>query len=296
MAEFEYGIRPDGFRLPDATHVGAVVLQVSDLERSRTFYRDVLGFTELSAASDHVKFGADRTLLIELHAGAKEPLRTRRLGLYHFAILLPDRAALGRVLEHLVHNGIQPGAADHLVSEALYLNDPDGLGIEIYRDRPRNEWTAVQRQLNMSTDPLDFDAVLAEGRGEAWTGMPAGTVIGHVHLHVGDIEQARAFYHQAIGLDVMVWTYPGALFLAAGGYHHHLGTNIWAGPQATAPAPDEPQLLEWQLVLPEDGAVMAVAGNAASRGYAVTQEGESVLVRDPWGTAVRLRGPDTDRV
>src|SRR5690606_12419673 len=169
----------------------------------------------------------------------------------------PDRAALGRILEHLVRNGIQPGAADHLVSEALYINDPDGLGIEIYRDRPRTEWTAVQRQLNMSTDPLDFEAVMAEARGEAWAGMPGGTVIGHVHLHVGDIEQARAFYHDAIGLDVMVWTYPGALFLAAGGYHHHLGTNIWAGPQATAPEPDEPQLLEWQLVLPEDGAVMA---------------------------------------
>lgn len=288
MVEGEYGIRPAGYRLPDATHVGAVILQVSDLERSRTFYRDVLGFTELAAASDQVKFGAGNTPLIELHAGANVPLRARRLGLYHFAILLPDRAALGRILEHLVRNGIQPGAADHLVSEALYINDPDGLGIEIYRDRPRTEWTAVQRQLNMSTDPLDFEAVMAEARGEAWAGMPGGTVIGHVHLHVGDIEQARAFYHDAIGLDVMVWTYPGALFLAAGGYHHHLGTNIWAGPRATAPAPDEPQLLEWQLVLPDVDAVMAAAGNVASRGYAVTQEGESVVVADPWGTRVRL--------
>jgi catechol 2,3-dioxygenase len=120
--------------------------------------------------------------------------------------------------------------------------------------------------------------------------MPDGTVIGHVHLHVGDIDQARAFYHEAVGLDVIVWSYPGALFLAAGGYHHHLGTNTWAGPRATAPTPDEPQLVEWELWLPSGEAVMAAANNIAAKGFGVAPEevGGSV-VRDPWGTAVRLR-------
>jgi catechol 2,3-dioxygenase len=142
----------------------------------------------------------------------------------------------------------------------------------------------------MATEPLDLDAVLAEGRGDAWSGMPDGTVIGHVHLHVGDIDQARAFYHEAVGLDVIVWSYPGALFLAAGGYHHHLGTNTWAGPRATAPTPDEPQLVEWELWLPSGEAVMAAANNIAAKGFGVAPEevGGSV-VRDPWGTAVRLR-------
>ncbi|HET9439651.1 MAG TPA: VOC family protein [Longimicrobiales bacterium] len=289
MNRESYGIRPEGYRLPDETHVGAVVLQVSDLERSTAFYRDLLGFQELRSDAHRVQLGAGGAALVELRAGAKAPLQARRLGLYHFAILLPDRAALGRVLEHLVRHGIHPGASDHLVSEALYLSDPDGLGIEIYRDRPRGEWTATGRQVNMATEPLDFDAVLAEGGGVAWGGMPDGTTIGHVHLHVGDIDSARAFYHGALGFDVMVWNYPGALFLAAGGYHHHLGTNTWAGPQATAPQPQEPQLLQWQLVLPGAPALAEAADHIAGQNYAVTPEeiGGSIA-QDPWGTAVHL--------
>ncbi|HEY0674345.1 MAG TPA: VOC family protein [Longimicrobiales bacterium] len=284
-----YGIRPEGYRLPEETHIGAVVLQVSDLERSTAFYRDLLGFRELRSDAQRVQLGVGNVVLIELRSGANAPLQARRLGLYHFAILLPDRAALGRVLEHLVRNGVHPGASDHLVSEALYLSDPDGLGIEIYRDRPRSQWTATGRQLNMASEPLDFDAVLAEGAGAAWTGMPDGTTIGHVHLHVGDMDSARAFYHGALGFDVMVWSYPGALFLAAGGYHHHLGTNTWAGPQATAPHAHEPQLLQWQLVLPGPQAVAEAADHIAAQNYAVTPEeiGGSIA-QDPWGTAVHL--------
>jgi catechol 2,3-dioxygenase len=198
------------------------------------------------------------------------------------------------VLEHLVRNGVQPGASDHLVSEALYLSDPDGLGIEIYRDRGREEWSVTNRQLDMATDPLDFDAVLAAGGGQAWRGMPSHTVIGHVHLDVGDIEQARSFYHEAVGLDVMVWSYPGALFLAAGGYHHHLGTNTWAGPRATPPQHDEPRLLQWELVVPDARAVAEAASNIAAQGFAATPEepGGSIAL-DPWGTALHIvAGPD----
>jgi NAD+-dependent protein deacetylase sirtuin 4 len=151
-----------------------------------------------------------------------------RGGLYHFAILLPDRAALGRLVAHLAREGVRVGAADHLVSEALYLQDPDGLGIEVYADRPRSEWRHRDRQLLMATDPLDLPELARSAGAEPWTGAPAGTRLGHVHLHVGDIHRAAEFYHAALGFDRMVWSYPGALFLAAGGYHHHLGVNTWA--------------------------------------------------------------------
>jgi catechol 2,3-dioxygenase len=284
-----YGIRPSGYRLPDSTHVGSVTLQVTNLERSVAFYRDVLGFRELRSAPDRVELGVDDRPLVVLRPGADGPLRTRRLGLYHFAILLPDRAALGRALTQLVVSGIQPGASDHLVSEALYLSDPDGLGIEIYRDRPRPEWRATGQQLNMATEPLDFDGVVQASGGQPWSGMPSGTTIGHVHLHVGDIEMAKAFYHDAVGLDLMVWSYPGALFLSAGGYHHHLGTNTWAGPGATPPQTNEPHLVEWELVLPSPADVADAAANIAARQFAATPEepGGSVA-NDPWGTAVVL--------
>jgi catechol 2,3-dioxygenase len=289
MTDADYGIKPEGYRLPEQTHIGAVTLQVSDIERSLVFYRDFLGFSEIARDATAIKLGVDGRPLVVLRSGANGPLRQRRLGLYHFAILLPERAALGRALEHLVSSGLQPGASDHLVSEALYISDPDGLGIEIYRDRPRAEWKATGRQLNMATDPLDFDSVIAAGDGQAWQGMPSGTIIGHVHLHVGDIETAKAFYHNAVGLDVMVWSYPGALFLAAGGYHHHLGTNTWAGARATAPESNEPQLLAWQLILPAPTDVAAAAANITSQGFAATPEepGGSVAT-DPWGTALQL--------
>ena len=285
----DYGIQPAGYRLPDSTHIGAVTLQVSDLTRSAEFYGRFLGFQEMERTADRLALGVDGRVLVELRAGAAGPLRARRLGLYHFAILLPDRAALGSALEHLVRNGITPGASDHLVSEALYISDPDGLGIEIYRDRPREEWRVVQRQLEMATEPLDFDAVLTAADGKPWGGMPSGTVIGHVHLHVGAIEEAKAFYHEALGLDVMVWSYPGALFLSAGGYHHHLGTNTWAGAHATAPERTEPQLLKWQLVLPDAGAVSEAARNISQAGFAVSpEEPGGSIAEDPWGVALQL--------
>jgi catechol 2,3-dioxygenase len=284
-----YGVAPAGYRLPATTHVGTVLLQVTDLERSLVYYRDLLGFAELSSNGQGAVLGVDRTPILELRSGAKSAMRGRRLGLYHFAILLPDRAALGRVLEHLVRNGVHPGASDHLVSEALYINDPDGLGIEIYRDRARSEWSANGKQLKMATEPLDFEGVLEAADGKSWSGMPAGTTIGHVHLHVGDIEAAKAFYHDALGFDLIVWSYPGALFLSAGGYHHHLGTNTWAGPRATAAEPDEPQLLRWQLVLPSATDVADAASHIAAKNFAVTpEEPGGSIANDPWGTAVQL--------
>ena len=250
------GIVPAGYRLPAELRLGEVRLQIADLARSLDYYQRVLGMRVLERDRTTATLGAhdDSTPLVRLHERpGVAPVPQRGLvGLYHFAILLPDRAALGRFVQHLAEIGARAGASDHLVSEALYLRDPDGLGIEVYADRPRSEWRAVDRQITMATEPLDLADVVAAAKGEKWTGMPRGTRMGHVHLHVGDIERASAFYHAALGLDRMVWSYPGALFLAAGGYHHHLGLNTWAGANARSATDDDARLLEWRIVLPRD--------------------------------------------
>lgn len=279
-----YGEAPAGYRLPSMLRLGPVRLQVSQLERSQQWYQQVLGLSELRRETDVVHLGvagATEPLVVLEHRPGTIPVRPgSRLGLYHFAILLPDRPSLGRFVQHLARLGVRAGASDHLVSEALYLQDPDGLGIEVYRDRPRTEWQRIGRELMMATDPLDFPAVVASAAGEPFAGLPPGTVMGHLHLHVGDLSRAAQFYSHALGFDRMVWRYPGALFLGAGGYHHHLGVNTWAE-SAPSPAAREAQMLEWTIMVPSPTEVLASL-NAA--GY-TAQDG---LVRDPWGTSLRL--------
>jgi catechol 2,3-dioxygenase len=284
-----YGIAPPGFRLPEETHAGTVRLQVSDLARSLVYYQQVIGLQVRTATPDAAILGStgDDRPLVALHARpGVAPARRGAFGLYHFAILLPDRAALGRFAAHVGALGVRVGMADHLVSEALYLWDPDGLGIEVYADRPRETWRHRDRELVMTTDPLGLDDVIAAAGGRPWEGMPAGTTIGHVHLRVGSLDEADAFYHRALGFDRMVWSYPGALFLAAGGYHHHLGTNTWApGPRA---GEDEARLLDWELVLPDDRSVAAAAESLRAAAYVTERSGDAWTAADPWGTRLRL--------
>ena len=292
-----YGRPPTGGRLPDALRLGPVRLQVADLGRSLSYYQRTLGLSIQRHAGSGAQLGPHGAehALVELveRVGARPAPRRGRLGLFHFAIVLPDRPSLGRFLTHLSDLDVQAGAADHLVSEALYLQDPDGLGIEIYADRPRSTWRRVGRELMMATDPLDAPGIVASAGDTAWAGMPADANMGHVHLHVGDLTRAAEFYAEALGFDRTVWEYPGALFLGAGGYHHHVGTNTWAGPGATPAPEDEAQLLEWTAELPDAASVAGVAGRLASRGYEVdpgTDAGVPGLVtRDPWGTPLRIR-------
>ena len=289
-----YGVRPPDFRLPPSTRIHSVTLQVSDLARSREFYEHTLGFRVLGQSASRLMLGAhgSEEPLIELRErrGASTSMRRKSLGLYHVAILLPTRAALGRFLRHLGQHGVRAGAGDHFVSEALYLQDPDDLGIEVYADRPQAAWTRRGRELVMGTDALDMRDLMAAGGSDPWSGMPAGTTIGHVHLHVGDIDTGSRFYADAVGFDRMVWSYPGALFMAAGGYHHHLGTNIWAGAGAQPAAADDPQLLEWTIHVPTRDAVAAAAASIANAGHvAESADGDaSIVTRDPWGTALRI--------
>ncbi len=298
-----YGIAPPAYRLPAATRLGAVRLQVADLTRSLEWYRRVLGLESLDRELRHhepregsrpvARLGVSGTgaPLVELHEhpGAAPVPRRARLGLYHYAILLPDRPALGRFLRHLSEIGERAGMSDHFVSEALYLTDPDGLGIEVYADRPRGAWRHEDRQLTMTTIPLDVEDVLRAAGDERWSGMPSGTVLGHVHLFVGDLERAAAFYHAGLGLDKTVWSYPGALFLSAGGYHHHLGINTWA--TGAVPAePDEARLLEWEVVVPSPRDAAEAIASVAAAGGVVDHSADGGVARDPWGTAVRVRG------
>jgi catechol 2,3-dioxygenase len=293
-----YGEAPPGTRLPAATRLGPVRLDIADLARSLDFYTGTLGLRVVERDAERALLAAQRdatndadTPLVELRErrGARPAPNRGRLGLYHFAILLPDRAALGRFVRHLADIGARAGAGDHLVSEAFYLQDPDNLGIEIYADRPRSTWRRVGRELMMATDPVDA-ADLVRAAGETrWDGMPAGTVMGHVHLHVGDMERAAAFYSEALGFDRTVWSYPGALFLSAGGYHHHLGANTWAGTGARPAGEGDARLAEWTIELPDAASVQRVAESLEQAGHPAERDGADVVTRDPWGTQVRLR-------
>ncbi|QJR38340.1 VOC family protein [Gemmatimonas groenlandica] len=287
-----YGRPPAGYRLPAATRLGTVELQVSNLARSLEYYQLLLGLAVVAqdeATASLAGVGATEPIVILREVPGTRPVAPgSRLGLYHFAILLPDRPAMGRFITHLSEIGARAGSSDHLVSEALYLQDPDGLGIEVYVDRPRDRWRRVDQELMMATDPLDMADLVRVANGAPWTGMPSDTVMGHVHLHVGDLDAADAFYSEGLGFDRMVWRYPGALFLGAGGYHHHLGTNTWAG-GALPPRTQDAKLTAWTIVLPSANDVAALRANLVARGIAVTDEPAGILFADPWGTPVRVR-------
>jgi catechol 2,3-dioxygenase len=269
--------------------VGTVRLQVADLDRSLAYYERVIGLGVLDRSEGAAQLGAEPGRpLIELRQrpGARPVPRRGRLGLYHFAILLPERAALGRFVRHLGELDVPAGMSDHLVSEAIYLSDPDGLGIEVYADRPRDRWEYQGGQIVMATNPLDVSDLLAAAGESTWTGAPPGTLIGHIHLFVGDLERSAAFYERGIGFDRTVWSYPGALFMSAGGYHHHLGTNTWAAGAPPAAEADA-RLLEWELLVPGTRDAAHALERLAAAGAPVQRE--AGVARDPWGTAVRIR-------
>jgi catechol 2,3-dioxygenase len=266
--------------------LGHVHVQVADARRSSAFYQDTLGLTRLDRSD--VRLGTpDGTPLVELRErpGASPVGPRGRLGLFHFAILLPDRPSLGRFFRHVAGTGLVTGTADHAVSEAIYLSDPDGLGIEVYADRPREQWRYESGELSMTTEPLAVRGLMSVAGEEPWAGMPAGTAMGHVHLSVASLGEAVRFYRDGLGLEPTVSSYPGALFLSAGGYHHHLGLNTWSSgaPQA---GPDDARLLDWRIALPSPADVDAVVERLRRIGISTARDGDGVRATDPWGTDV----------
>jgi catechol 2,3-dioxygenase len=274
---------------------GAVRLNVADPARVQEFYERAIGLRCLDRSGDVVRLGVEEVVAVELVARPEaSPRPPRTTGLFHLAILVPDRAELARALARVAGSGWRlSGASDHLVSEALYTNDPEGNGIEIYRDRPRSEWRYEDGGIQMSTLPLDLDGLLADARDGAPSadGMPAGTRIGHVHLNVADLAPAEAFYSGLLGFDVTVRGYPGALFLSTGGYHHHIGVNTWAGPGAPPP-PRGTVGLEWfELAVEEAHELDELEERLAGAGVEVERVGGGLRTSDPSGNGLLLTAP-----
>lgn len=273
-----------------ATRVGAVHLTISNLDRSVRFYEAHLGFQVHRRDGRTAWLGAGGPDLLVLSPCEAAPRVRGTTGLYHFAILVPSRRDLGRALRRMVETDtVLQGAADHGVSEALYLADPDGNGIEVYRDRPRQEWPYVDGRLQMGADPLNLDGILAEdGIGDG-RGLSPGTVIGHVHLHVSRLADAERFYVGVLGFELMQRYGPSALFVAAGGYHHHIGLNTWAGVGAPPPPSGAIGLRHFDVLLPGAPALAAVEERLQSAGVPIeSADAGGLLVRDPAGNAILL--------
>lgn len=277
---------------PD-TAVGPARLAVADMGRALRFYEGLLGMRPARRPDGAVALAAadgPPLLILEERPGAR-PKPRGTTGLYHAAILLPSRLELARTLRQLAQARYPlSGASDHLVSEALYLDDPDGNGLEIYADRPRSAWPRAGDGVRMTTDPFDVDGVLAElDRDPApFAGLPAGTTLGHMHLHVADLRAAEAFYVGVLGFQLMQRFGPSALFVSAGGYHHHLGLNIWQGQGAPAPPADAVGLRHFAVRLPDAPSLAAVLERVRAAGLAAEETAEGVLLRDPAQNALLL--------
>lgn len=275
------------------TQLGHVKLRVSSLQQSIEFYRDVIGFTsvQVEGASATLRVGSERLLILEEVPGLIRLPERSAAGLYHVAILLPDRASLGRILKHFANLQIPIGQADHLVSEALYLSDPDGNGLEIYRDRSRSEWEVDENgDYKMASNPLHISEIIAEAGNQEWNGLPEGTVIGHVHMHVADLTETENFYRDIIGFETVgdYQSWMMAKFMAAGRYHHHLGFNIWSG-RGAQPTPQQAAGMSYytiKLVNQEEQELLVERLNQAQVEY--TLDSEQLWLTDPSGMKVRF--------
>ena len=270
--------------LPAATRIGRAALRVADLDRQLKFYRDVVGLELQTQTDATATLGAGGTPLLELERDTDAGSRGTRAGLFHTAFRVPSRTALGAALDRIRGEWRLDGASDHNVSEALYLSDPEDNGVEIYRDRDRDQWPrAPDGSVRMDTLPLDLGAVADASDGA--TDAPPGTTLGHVHLEATEIGAARAFYVDTLGFDVQMDA-GSALFLAAGGYHHHVGANTWHG--RTDPAGGR-GLAWFEVVVPDNRAVAAVRERLVAADIAVTERESGVAIADPDGIRLRIR-------
>ncbi|SHN27096.1 VOC family protein [Gracilibacillus kekensis] len=265
------------------TYVSHVKINVQDLYRSIQFYQQTLGFDILEKTDTQAILTADgNTSILSLEQPKNaEPKQARTTGLYHFAILLPNRADLANFVFHCIENNVRLGSSDHLVSEALYFNDPDGNGIEVYIDKDPETWTWQNDQVAMAVDPLDFEDLLKEGQQGAWQGLPAQTLMGHIHLHVANMAETKTFYEKGLGFETVSRFGDQALFISTGKYHHHIGLNTWNGVGAPPPSENSVGLASYTLTYPSKQALDEVVFNLTAIGVPVEQEQKQIIIKDP---------------
>jgi len=273
--------------LPASLRLGAVRLTVTDLDRSIAFYEQAIGLRVQRREEGEAALGAGGEELLVLVEAPDARRAGRHAGLYHFALLHPSRLELARAAQRLLVTSTPiSGASDHGISEAIYLPDPDGNGIELAADRPRERWGDLTDPTTIGPDPLDLPGLLGLVEGEEPVAEAApGLRVGHLHLHVGDIERALGFWRDLIGFEVMT-QFPSAAFVAAGGYHHHLGLNTWRG-EGVPPAPKGTVgLRDWTIVLEDGGQVAAIRDRLAAAGADHEVDGNRLVARDPWNDEV----------
>ena len=280
------------------TRTGAVTLTVNDLERLAGFYGEAVGLATLALDARVAVLGTPggEPLLVLREDRDAAPAPSSAAGLYHTAFLLPTRRDLAMWVSHAAQLNLRVGAGDHLVSEAFYLSDPEGNGIEVYADRPRETWRVTGTQVAMDTLPVNVPDLLREldAAPGAWDGAPDGSTVGHVHLRVNDLGQSRAFYEGVIGLDVVNDAYPGALFVSAGGYHHHLGMNVWHTRDGNPAPAGSRGLSRYTLLVPGEEQERQVAERLRAARYEASESPLGIVTRDPSGNRLLLSGRRPD--
>lgn len=279
------------FHQKPITFVGQVNIKVQDLQRSIAFYEKVIGFQLMEQTDSSASFTADgKTVLLTIEQPENViPKQGRTTGLYHFAILLPDRSDLAEVVQHFLKIGLHFGSSDHLVSEALYLSDPDGNGIEVYIDRQPSEWEWKSGEVKMTVDPLDFEDLLSGVEQQPWEGLPGGTVMGHIHLHVADLKKAEEFYLNGLGFEVVCRYGHQATFISDGKYHHHIALNTWNGVGAPTPPENSVGLSSYTLILSDEGKLARIVDQLEKMGVSVSKEHDYYVTTDPSGNKIVLK-------
>ena len=279
------------FHNKNATYVETVSLNIKDLNRSIDFYTKIIGLSVKEQNSTHAELTADgENVLLVLNQVDKERTHRRASGLYHFALLLPTREDLALITMHLAANRIPLGSADHHVSEALYLDDPDGNGIEIYIDREPEHWIWNDGQVHMVTEPLNAEDLLKDRPDPSnFKGLPKDTIMGHIHLHVNDLQKNDEFYTEGLGFEVILNFGGQALFMATEKYHHHIAANIWNGLGAPAPEKGSIGLDYYTVIYPSNEALNKAVSRLTELGFTAEQEEGYVLTADPSGSHIRMQ-------